>query len=457
MSDIDESAEAENLPRNFEPPSRPPTSHDDGSTAEPSQARRWLMNVVLCTSGVLTVPLLVSIYLTVAMVGSVLAVIALGNTDGLVGSTFGGGFALASVVGVIAVVAGLVARYRWRRDDSKGVLRLLVQPSVALVLAFFLPAALMTLLESAGVDVPDFMSTATLIGSIFYLWFVLPFAMGRGSWKLFRLLQRWGAKKKERAAQLSVAVPIGVLVAASALFSPIIVGADDDMGSPRFPLAATTSSIADSGESESFVEQTRQAFGNLATEASESAASDSAAASSFGLSGVQRDRSQECFTVLAVEEHDGQTELERQRRRAHKKLGDPSAAHDVVHDALDKTCTRHSARALKGRIVKYYNTVVGNEIKNYYRNRRGWTRFADAVDLGWIPPSRSDFFVKEAFENCMDKLEPEEEALLRVYYIETDKDYSEVEHRFEVSYGNARQKVRRAREKVKSVCQEDWK
>lgn len=451
MSDFDD---LDNPLDGVEPPSRPPGAGDESGGAI-SSGQRWLVNLVLWVSGAVSVPLLVVIYVMAATLGTGLAVLALGNTDGLVGSTFGGGFAIAVIVGLIAIVAGLVARYRWRRDESKTVLRFLAQPSVALVLAFFLPATFLTLLESADVDVPDLLSTATLMGSIFYLWFVLPFAIGRGSWKLLRFLQRWGAEKKERAAQLAVAVPIAVLVAASTLLSPIIVGADDDAGRASFPLSTATSSIVDSGKSDSFVEETRQAFGSFAAELSAPEA-DTATATGFGLSGVQRRRSDECFTTLALEKRDGETELERQRQRAKKKLGDKSAAHDVVYEALEKTCTRHAAHPLKGRIEKYYNTVVGNEINNYFRNRRGWTRFADAVDMGWILPSRSDYFMKEAFENCMDRLEPEEVALLHVYYVETDEDYSEVVYRFDISRSNARQKVSRARRKAKELCRKDW-
>jgi DNA-directed RNA polymerase specialized sigma24 family protein len=424
------------------------------------------MNVVLWGSGVLSIPLLVVLYIGLTSVGTGVAIYALNRTGGLVGSTFGGGFAAAALVGAVAVATGLFVRHRWRRDDTKNVLRLLAQPSLALVLIFFLPAVFMTLLETLDVDVPDILSTAAIMGSIFYMWFVLPFAMGRGSWTLLRFLQRWGAEKKERAAQLIVALPILVLTGASVLFGPVIVGATDDGSSPDYALSAAKSSIVNADDSAGFVEQTRKEFASIATashDESTNSSSDTLAlsgaappTSGVDLTGTRQKRSDECFSMLLAPDADGESEIDRARRRALTKLKDESAAEDVVSEALANTCSKHAAKGIEGEIPRYFNVVVGNEIANYHRYRAGWRRFADAVDLGWIPPSKSDFFIKDAFENCMRELEPEEEALLRIYYVETDKDYDEVQQRFGISRTNARQKVSRARKTVRAVCRKYW-
>lgn len=83
-------------------------------------------------------------------------------------------------------------RLRLRRDNSRAGMRLLVQPSVSLLIVFFVPAVVMSWLEFAAFDVPDIMSTTAILGSLLYIWFVPPVAIGRASWSLLRIVQRLG-------------------------------------------------------------------------------------------------------------------------------------------------------------------------------------------------------------------------------------------------------------------------
>ncbi len=405
---------------------------------------------MLLAAGLLSVPMLLWLYFLAALMGTSVAVVALRQTDGLDASTFGGGFWLAAVAGLVGVIAGLVFSYAWRHDDRRRVLRTLVQPTVGLLLVFVVPASLLTLLEIGSVDVPDVVSTTAILGSVGYLWFVMPFALGKAAWKLLRTVHRWSLTQAQRASFTAIATPLVMWLAATVLFGPVALRVDvlDDHASGVIHHVGQIEHHESDGPAELARAVLAGAKSNDDTQASSSAAKS--AASLAAVSSANQRRFEACFEILMAPEGDRKSPFEAAIVRLSRTLS-ADDAYDLAAQKLLDVCEKHAQNSYLN-LAQVYAKAIRYARRDFVRKRNKQRELLSDIYGFHDPRSRGpDHEVRELLRKCLAKLGSGPRRTLQLWL--TSRDYDELARKMgDVSYDAARGRVSRAKTRARQTC-----
>jgi DNA-directed RNA polymerase specialized sigma24 family protein len=413
---------------------------------------RWLVNLMLLGGGVVAVPLALTLYFYIALDGTFVGAVALAKTEGLEVGTFTGGYWVAILLGMAGLVTGLVLRFKWRDSERLQVMRVLARPSVALLLLFFVPASLLTLLELGEVDVPDILSTTAIVGSIGYLWLIFPFALGGGAWRLLQGLRRWALEQAHRAQLVLVGTPVALLVSASLLFGGVVLGVDmfeDDSGRVLDQHFEQLAEDEVDGPAELL-------HGILvaANEANEASLDEVAMAgapeqppSAFGTADRQR-RFQECFEELMAPEATGRSPLETAVVRLRRSMNDEEA-YDVAAQKLLDVCEKHAAESYRN-LTEVYAKAITNARNDYVGKRKRRGDLEERFGRRDPRTTRLDWESRDFIKKCMAELSYTHRRTLSLML--SSPEYDDLARKMGVTESTARKRVSRAQQAARKKC-----
>lgn len=422
----------------------------------PSTGHRWLMCGVLGASALFSLLFTLTVFLGMAITGTLLAALALGQTDGLDPTVFGGGFWLAVVLGSILIIAGLYLRYQWADDPSKKTARALVQPSVGLLLIFVIPAIILTLLELLGVPIPRIILATTILGAVGYLSLVLPFVLLRVTWRLFVLINRWGQKQVDRANLVIIGSPVALLLGTTFIFGPVFY--DDSY--PDAALESVSSDLLESAGQQSLTDSVHSIFSGLEESRHEDFTDDfqiektAAFEEDLRLAQQRQQLFEACFEELMQSSLFGRSTFKKNIRRLKRDLSSDDA-YDLAAKKLADVCEKHSDHLEDSTPYDDLHKVFTKTISNArIDHREKWDRRRE-LDRD---PTLSDSFRpttprpsdRVLLRECIEKIPLKHKKVLMLYM--HSNDYRELGDTLEISYGAARQRVSRARSALKSEC-----
>jgi DNA-directed RNA polymerase specialized sigma24 family protein len=175
-------------------------------------------------TGLGTLPLLLILWAVSSIVGVVLTAEALERTHGLAPSTFGGAFWLACAFVGFLVLVELVLWFGPRPEgqQQRGCLAALVTRPLVAVLLLVLPCVLLVHCDlGGGTDVPDIITTTSLLCVLGYGLFVLPLAFVSVALRLGRWLWRFGQSSGFRSGLVAgVGMVVGALLPTCLVCAP---------------------------------------------------------------------------------------------------------------------------------------------------------------------------------------------------------------------------------------------
>lgn len=415
-------------------PSRSGSDETDGTESGVDGWRRLLLGGSMAVSGLLTTPVLLIVCLLIAITGTLGSARALSRTDGLEPLTYGGAFWMAAGALLVGLVGSVSLRLLGGDDEKTWPRRLAERPSILLLLLFVLPALTVVPIESSGIDLPDTMTTALLLGSTAYAWLVVPLAVFGLAWKIGKKIFDWAQTSRFRAGVLTGSTP---LVASGLLFVATCGGIAVE-GSQSEPLQLEEPLEDDVEQAEGPVEGSL----NLMTTLSKT----SETASEF--SSEEQRRFDECMERIygdGTEDSPYGKAVQRIRRRSHTSSAD---AEDVVSLALLDTCERHATHPLRS-VVRYFNKVVKNAANDAYENQ---TRYElCGLEVEDESPFRANIGERNDnevidFKDHFCELPDDKQQVLHMRGIGVD--YEDMADRLDISDAAARKRVSRARQKL---------
>ena len=394
--------------------------------------RRLVLAVALVLGTVgAALPALFLFWLVFALLATGATAEALEQTGGLVPTTFGGGYALALGLDLVAVLWTLARRFLHRPAPW--------WPLTALVLLYALVIWVLVPLDLGGLfDVPDMITASALLGADAMLRYVLPFVlMAVLSWSMG---SAWRAGRISPAVAGRATAVAGCLGIAGITVAGAVIAAGDrgyfDALAADMDALAMPASVSAEGE--------RQSYEELAAELGPPTPTRYAAAAAGSDGG---DRFASCAERLADAREDGSGRAGSERpvveaataRLIRAGLHKPEAE-DVALLALLEVCQEEHERGEPGNVVTRFHERLDQEPQGKQGSRGRAT-------------STMTLAQRDALHATLAALKPADQLVLEMRYID-NLSHERVGTRLGHSETEARLRARRALDRLQQTWQQ---
>jgi RNA polymerase sigma-70 factor (ECF subfamily) len=388
-------------------------------------------------------PGLLAGWLMALVVGGNAAAELLQHSGGLVPTTFGAGWTIATAVNAVGLLAGLWDfAQRWKAP-------LLPSRRIVAKLAAFWSAGIAVLVPldlAFGVDVPDAVTTAVLVGGVQLLGYVLPVTLARIGWRLVHAAWRTAMEDAARCRRM-VALSSSLAFAGLGVDASLVAGLSTGYVPVEEYLEAEQPDERDAEVG--LIESSRLGFVEMAEDLV-SDEIDEPLPEGASASALDRDRLERCMRTLS-ERRGARSEVDWAIGKLVKGLEvPPPQAEDLAMHVLLKVCEQDARKGIQN-VTPYYRRAVQNEAKTEMKRCRMEHLAGEGIEYlceldDDSVPAEDLKRIRRAFAT----LNEAEQAIVRFAYID-GRRHAEIAEILNISESASRKRLERAVAKLRTA------